>query len=737
MVARAGGNPLFLRQLGAALAEGMESVPPDLASLLAARLDRLDARDRVVLEAAGIVGRDFWPTALTSLLDDELDVRSQRESLQYLTAKEFVAGGASGALAGPTGLSGVFAGERMHFRHALLHDAVLSAMSKARRAELHERFAQDLAEHADHDPTSVGYHLEQAARLRMELRPRDAPPPSATAAAAELEQAGMQALQRDDAPAASLLLSRAKALVPEASSQAARIEDLLEHSLAPRLAAPTEELLPGDELAGFVIEGIAGRGGMAAVYRARDPQLERAVALKVIAPLLADDLSFRARFVRESRIAANIDHPSVIPVYAAGEENGRLYIAMRYVEGGDLAARLEERGAFAVQEAVEIVEKLASALDAAHALGLVHRDVKPANALLETAEGDRVYLTDFGLSSDRQALGGLTRVGQWVGTVAYSAPEQVRSEQVDARADIYALGGLLYTLLTGVIPFPVNSEAEALAAHLYDPPPRPSQRVRGIPRGLDAVVARAMDKDSARRYPSAGDLARAALAAARGDRLPRDHGSVASGAAAPRGGLRPATRARKRVDRRVAIGAITGLVAAIAAAIAAVLLAGSGGSGSSNPAGRLDGSPLALPVSPDRLAASPSGVIWAVQTSGGLLAHIDGRTRRVRAVPEPYDLGGRTHPAISAGVDAAWVASSAASVGGVDRVPDAGNDNGAIHVPLANASAVAIGANAVFATSNPGPAKTAFIVRINPKTGQITGRRENRTRSRRRRHRCR
>jgi class 3 adenylate cyclase len=227
LIARADGNPLFLEQLGAALEEGTDSVPPDIASLIAARLDRVDAQGRSTLEAAAIVGREFWPGALAPLLDDEREVSALLPALDRLEANEFVGGGASGALPGPTGLSSIFIGERLHFRHALVHDAVLSAMPKLRRAELHERFAASLSEYADHEPAVVGYHLEQAARLRMELRPRDAPPAVAVAAASLLEQAGMQALDRGDAPAANLLLTRARALVPETSPEAAQIDAVL------------------------------------------------------------------------------------------------------------------------------------------------------------------------------------------------------------------------------------------------------------------------------------------------------------------------------------------------------------------------------------------------------------------------------------------------------------------------------------------------------------------------------
>jgi hypothetical protein len=488
------------------------------------------------------------------------------------------------------------------------------------------------------------------------------------------------------------------------------------------LASSIEDLGAGDRLGGFVIERVAGRGGMAVVYRARDPQLERIVALKVIAPVLAEEPSFRARFVRESRIAASIDHRCVLPVYTAGEDQGRSYIAMRFVHGRDLAACVRERGPFGLGEAVAIIAELAGALDAAHARGLVHRDVKPANALMEAPPSPRVYLTDFGLCGDHEAFGQMTQAGQRVGTAAYSAPEQLRGEPVDARADIYALGGLFYTLITGGVPFPARSEAEAVAAHLSQPPPRPSHLVPALPRGIDAVVARAMAKDPGRRYPSAGDLARAATAMADHDRLPADHGSVATGPAAPQTIL-PFSQARKGISRR-AVG--RGLLAATAVAIAAIAGASWGspsGHASRNAAGHLDGPPIHLQgVTPNRITES-NRTIWALQTGSGLLAAVNAQTRTVNLVPEPYDLGGQTRSDITAAAGSVWVTDASPSDGGVDRVSDARPRAGPLHVALPDASAVLIGARAVWATSDPGAKRNGLVVRIDPGSGQITARR--------------
>ena len=233
VLARADGNALFLEQLARAVADGGEGVPLDIASLLAARLDRLELETRAVLEAASIVGRDFRPGAVAALLEE-----GERDwllpQLARLETGEFVAEGRSATAVAPTGLSGLFSGRRLHFRHALVHDAVLSAMPKTRRAALHERFAARLAQREGHDPALVGYHLEQAARLRIELRPRTAPPAVAAVAANQLEQAGLQALALDDAPAASDLLSRARKLLPASSAQRGDIETALARMRARR-----------------------------------------------------------------------------------------------------------------------------------------------------------------------------------------------------------------------------------------------------------------------------------------------------------------------------------------------------------------------------------------------------------------------------------------------------------------------------------------------------------------------
>jgi serine/threonine protein kinase len=359
------------------------------------------------------------------------------------------------------------------------------------------------------------------------------------------------------------------------------------------------ELSAGEEFAGYRIERPLGRGGMGVLYLAIEAGLERRVALKLIAPEAAADDVFSRRFAEESRIAASIEHPNVVPIYAAGEEGGTPFIAMRYVSGSDLAHRLAREGRLAPATAAALVAQVGNGLDAIHAAGLVHRDVKPANVLLSDASGeDHAYITDFGVARNVSTESGLTQTGRFVGTLDYVAPEQISGGPVDARADVYALGCLLFKLLTGEVPFPKDGEAARLYAHLNDPPPAPSLHATEVSMALDDVVVRAMSKQPADRYPSAGDLGRAAVAALSGSQPDLPERTVATGAAAtdeakeftrerdqkpkPTVGSTAATRplgpagdTRSPAPRRrsLLIGA-TGLVLAIAVVLAIVALGG-------------------------------------------------------------------------------------------------------------------------------------------------------------------
>ncbi len=248
---------------------------------------------------------------------------------------------------------------------------------------------------------------------------------------------------------------------------------------------------------------------MGVVFRATQLALGRPVALKLIATAYASDIAFRDRFRREWETAASIDHPNVIPLYEAGEANDHLFIAMRWVEGRDLSYLLHYERQLAPDRAVRIISQVAAALDAAHARGLVHRDVKPANVLV--AAEDHVYLTDFGLSRDAGASR-MTRTGLFVGSVDYAAPEQVRGEATSARTDVYALGAMLYQVLTGAVPFARPTDVAKMYAHITEPPPAVTALRPDVPAAFDAIVARAMAKDAVDRYASAGELARVAQA---------------------------------------------------------------------------------------------------------------------------------------------------------------------------------------------------------------------------------
>jgi serine/threonine-protein kinase len=278
-------------------------------------------------------------------------------------------------------------------------------------------------------------------------------------------------------------------------------------------------LAPGSQLAGYRVEEEIGRGGMAVVYRAYDDHLDRRVALKVLAPDLARDEVFRARFIQESRIAAAAEHPNIIPVFSAGEADGVLYIAMRYVPDGDVRSLIDRVGPLPAVRACALIAQAASALDAAHARGLVHRDVKPTNMLLEisprTSRPDHLYLSDFGLAKPSAAATGLTATGQFFGTVDYVAPEQIQGDPLDGRTDQYALACAAFEMLSGSPPFQRENGMAVISAQLSEPPPSLSARVPGLPAAADRVIAKALAKSPADRYDRCLDFAEALLAACR------------------------------------------------------------------------------------------------------------------------------------------------------------------------------------------------------------------------------
>jgi serine/threonine protein kinase len=265
----------------------------------------------------------------------------------------------------------------------------------------------------------------------------------------------------------------------------------------------------GSRIAGYRLEEQIGRGGMAVVFRAQDERLNRQVALKVLAPPLAADEDFRHRFIRESRSAAAVDDPHIIPVFEAGEADDVLFIAMRYVPGGDVRALLRRLGPLPTARAAGIISAVASALDAAHAARLVHRDVKPANMLVDVRPGrpDHVYLSDFGLTKGAVSSASMTRAGAILGTLNYCAPEQIRGQQVDARTDEYALACAVFTLMSGTPPFHRDDEAAVLYAQLSDPPPPLTLRRPDLPPAVDHVLQQALAKAPSDRYASCGEFA--------------------------------------------------------------------------------------------------------------------------------------------------------------------------------------------------------------------------------------
>jgi serine/threonine-protein kinase len=466
-------------------------------------------------------------------------------------------------------------------------------------------------------------------------------------------------------------------------------------------------LEPGATFAGHRIEGMAGRGGMGVVYRATHLALDHVVALKVISPDLAGDEQFRKRFQAESRIAVSIRHPNVVSVHHAGEEDGLLFVTMDLVEGTDLRGLISREGPLAPARAAAILGPIASALDAAHARGLVHRDIKPGNVLIEPGpDGEHVYLTDFGLARAIDAATGLTASGAFIGTLDYAAPEQIKGERLDARTDVYALGCVLHEMLTGSSPFArVEEKVAKMYAHLQEPPPSVLDSRADVPAELADAVARAMAKEPEERFPSAGDLARAAEAAVEGHSVTEVERTVATGEAAPPDAERvtpePTTPAvaltrpaasppdaaataepppdgpRSAVaGRRLLLAGLAGIAAiAVVVVVVGLLLSGGnedGSSGTPSPAddaneagkggegggvdqrpdltgARIVGDPIPVDGMPVGIAAG-FGDVWVASRTGGMLTRLDPRSGKPRgalsfdglAAPEGITVGPRS-----------------------------------------------------------------------------------------------
>ena len=381
----------------------------------------------------------------------------------------------------------------------------------------------------------------------------------------------------------------------------------------------------GADLADYRIERLIARGGMASVYLAEHLRLRRKVALKLLAPELAGDERFRERFLRESQLAASLDHPNVVPIYDADEADGVLYIAMRYVEGSDLRALLRAEAPLEPLRALRLLTQAAAGLDAAHRRGLVHRDVKPGNTLL--GEDEHVYVSDFGLTKQASSQTGLTATGQLVGTVDYVAPEQIRGEQVDGRADVYSLACVLYECLAGAKPFEKDTEVAIIWAHMQDPPPAVSEKRPELPRGLDDVLANGMAKEPSQRHATCRELVDAARR-----ELGLSSGEIPS----------PVAPQRRAGRRWVVAGVLAGALI-VAAAIAGVLLLGNDGDDEAeavplahaNSVAVIDAKTNALlgaiPVghTPTDVVAG-EGSIWVANRSDQTVSRIDPATQKLR-----------------------------------------------------------------------------------------------------------
>ncbi len=517
------------------------------------------------------------------------------------------------------------------------------------------------------------------------------------------------------------------------------------------MSAVDSELQAGDVFAGYRVTGVAGRGGMGVVYEAQQLDLQRPVALKLIATPLARDEAFRERFVRESRAAAAIDHPNVIPVYSAGEDDGRLYLAMRFVDGEDLRSLVQREGPLAPARAASIIAQIGSALDAAHARGLVHRDIKPANVLLDR---DHAYLTDFGLTKRLTGETTMTGSGRWVGTLGYIAPEQIRGEGVDARADVYALGCLLFYVLTGVAPYRRDSDEATLYAHLNDAAPDARALAPEVPEALAEVVARALEKDPDDRYLSAGDLGRAALAAVGDGPAPPPERVVARGAAAPGGfaddetavpgggpgarsvtptaptALAPAGASAppRSTGARARITPVLALLAGAAIVVVAVLLLGGGddqpGSGTASQtvttpaAGSAPRVAQTATVDPRPNAiAYTRGRVWVGSVRSGRLIGLpaDGEGAR-RTIKLPWSSGTTS---VAVGFGSLWVTNGdQARLVRIDPVSghlqgDRLVGSGQAVVVVAGEGAVWVGRRALRAADPP-----SSIVKVDPRGGQ-------------------
>jgi streptogramin lyase/predicted Ser/Thr protein kinase len=411
----------------------------------------------------------------------------------------------------------------------------------------------------------------------------------------------------------------------------------------------------GSTLGGYRIESLIARGGMGVVYRATQLALERPVALKVISRQLADDEKFRRRFLGESRLAARLEHPAVVPVYDAREDDGELIVAMRLIEGGDLRKLIDREGRLQPERAVHLLGQIAEALDAAHAAGIVHRDVKPHNILIE---GERAYLSDFGLAKAYAETGpGFGSGASIVGTVEYMAPEQWRGERVGPAADVYALGCVLYEALTGIVPY-ARKEADT----------EPE-----IPRGIEAVIERAVAKDPAQRYASAGELIAAARRSQADTPAPtlvldeRPEQPTVHLDGSPEEGREGVGLSRWR--RAIAGGFLFWFLGGVGVLLAAVALIVSFFDGE----GVSISAPIAVAKPPLRLAVGPR-TVWVTSAVDGTLTGIDPRTRKLLSKARV----GKGVAGVTIGAGSVWVSNP--RTGTVLRLDTAGKVTARLHL---------------------------------------------------------
>jgi streptogramin lyase len=481
------------------------------------------------------------------------------------------------------------------------------------------------------------------------------------------------------------------------------------------------ELSEGTVFAGHRIDGIAGRGGMGVVYRATHLALDHVVALKVIAAELAGDPRFRDRFVRESRTAVSIRHPNVVQVRHAGEEDGVLFVTMDYIEGSDLRALISAQRRIEPGRAAAIIGQVAAALDAAHERGLVHRDVKPGNVLIEHRDGEEhVYLTDFGLTKRMSGATELTASGAFIGTLEYMAPEQIRGGELDARTDVYALGGVAFATITSEPPFGrIEGDVAKLYAHLNDPPPRASDRVPGLSPAIDTVLQRAMAKKPDERYPSAGEFAGALDAAVAGR---AEQSTVAAPIAAPVEPTQEVTpteeappeptaaiRAERPRGRRRVLGLLAGLTVVAVAVGAFTMLGGD----DKDPGASGAGSPVGEPISVGESAigvAAREGLLLIADRDADQLAIVDeDRGRRLKP------LGAGSAPeAVFAGEPIVWVTNEGDGTVSRFELADGGLETNAVPTITVGGvpQDVAVADQAAWVTES-----TGEVTRIEPSTG--------------------